>query len=89
MKGGQVTFQMLTIILSFPLSFIDNKQPSQQKPWLGAKPLPTLPNQSSSKPKKPAALPPPSAALKPNLPPKLTDEEVRLQIDLASHQMQS
>nr|XP_020650644.1 B-cell linker protein isoform X2 [Pogona vitticeps] len=55
--------------------YADNKQPSQQKPWLGAKPLPTLPNQSSSKPKKPAALPPPSAALKPNPPPKLTDEE--------------
>ncbi|XP_016851392.2 B-cell linker protein isoform X9 [Anolis carolinensis] len=55
--------------------YADNKRPSQQKSWPIAKPLPTLPSQSSSTVKKAASLPPPSAALKPKLPPKLNDDE--------------
>ncbi|KAJ7324120.1 hypothetical protein JRQ81_017140 [Phrynocephalus forsythii] len=55
--------------------YADNKQPSQQKPWLGSKPLPSLPNHLSSKPKKPATLPPPSVALKAKPPPTPDEEE--------------
>ncbi|KAH0623631.1 hypothetical protein JD844_006581 [Phrynosoma platyrhinos] len=55
--------------------YADNKRPSQQKSWPLTKPLPTLPSQSSSKLKKPATLPPPSAAVKPQLPPKPMDDE--------------
>ncbi|XP_062988923.1 B-cell linker protein isoform X2 [Elgaria multicarinata webbii] len=55
--------------------YADNKRLSQQKPWPSAKPPPTLPSQYSSKQRKMATLLPPSAALKPKLPPKPTDDE--------------
>ncbi|XP_015266478.1 PREDICTED: B-cell linker protein isoform X2 [Gekko japonicus] len=47
--------------------YADNRS-SQQQPRPVAKPLPTLPGQPSSKPKKLASLPPPSVVLKPKIP---------------------
>ncbi|KAF7247451.1 B-cell linker protein [Varanus komodoensis] len=55
--------------------YADNKRPSQQNSWPSAKPPPPLPSQSSSTPTRIATLQPLSAALKPKLPPKPTDEE--------------
>nr|XP_056705932.1 B-cell linker protein [Euleptes europaea] len=47
--------------------YADNRS-SQQQPRPIAKPLPTLPGQPSSKPKTLASLPPPTLALKPQIP---------------------
>nr|XP_028585676.1 B-cell linker protein isoform X1 [Podarcis muralis] len=55
--------------------YADNKRPSPQKPWPVTKPLPTLPSNSLSKPKKLATLPLPPAALRPIQPPKPKDDE--------------